>query len=92
MGFLSKLKSSKSKGDAPVSEKHASAPPAYTSAKVPQGLENQLAALRRYDTVLLIDDSGSMGGGLWDLTAKALAGLVEVAVQYDAGMSLLAVP
>jgi len=61
------------------------APPAGpppSAAGLPAGMENQLAALRRYDTVVLVDDSGSMGM-YWDQTAAALAGLCKVASQYD---------
>jgi len=60
------------------------APPAGPPpvANLPPGMENQLAALRRFDTVVLVDDSGSMGM-YWDQTAAALSGLCQVASQYD---------
>jgi uncharacterized lipoprotein YddW (UPF0748 family) len=45
--------------------------------------ENQLAALRRYDTMLLIDDSASMRP-LWLEAMQAVRGLTERVTQYDA--------
>lgn len=39
--------------------------------------------LREYDTVLLIDDSGSMSGSNWKETASALASLVPIITKYD---------
>ncbi|KAG9073740.1 hypothetical protein FRC06_011179, partial [Ceratobasidium sp. 370] len=38
---------------------------------------------REYDTVFLIDDSGSMAGSLWREAGKALEGVARVAAQYD---------
>ncbi|PLW13441.1 hypothetical protein PCASD_20527 [Puccinia coronata f. sp. avenae] len=46
------------------------------------GAEDPLAMLSRYDTVILVDDSGSMEM-FWDETRDALIGVVEKAVQYD---------
>ncbi|OAV90801.1 hypothetical protein PTTG_06090 [Puccinia triticina 1-1 BBBD Race 1] len=46
------------------------------------GAEDPLAMLSRYDTVILVDDSGSMEM-FWDETRDALGGVVEKAVQYD---------
>jgi len=46
------------------------------------GVEDPLAMLSRYDTVILVDDSGSMEM-FWDETRDALIGVVEKAVQYD---------
>lgn len=39
--------------------------------------------LKRYDTVFLVDDSGSMLGPRWDTTAAVLAKIASIAVQYD---------
>lgn len=47
------------------------------------GAENALELLKEYDTVFLVDDSGSMAGGLWREAGKALAGVAQVASQYD---------
>lgn len=46
------------------------------------GIEDPLAMLSRYDTVILVDDSGSMEM-YWDQTREALIGVVQKAVQYD---------
>ncbi|OCL11598.1 hypothetical protein AOQ84DRAFT_335606 [Glonium stellatum] len=47
------------------------------------GEEDVYAVLRDYDTVILVDDSGSMAGGLWNMASKALAQLARRAVYYD---------
>ncbi|KAI9629937.1 hypothetical protein KEM48_012345 [Puccinia striiformis f. sp. tritici PST-130] len=43
------------------------------------GVEDPLAMLSRYDTVILVDDSEMF----WDETRDALIGVVEKAIQYD---------
>ncbi|KAG8747075.1 hypothetical protein FRC10_002491 [Ceratobasidium sp. 414] len=50
---------------------------------VSPGMENALELLKEYDTVFLIDDSGSMAGSLWREAGKALEGVARVAAQYD---------
>ncbi|KAG8724667.1 hypothetical protein FRC09_015811 [Ceratobasidium sp. 395] len=50
---------------------------------ISSGLENALELLKEYDTVFLIDDSGSMAGSLWREAGKALEGVARVAAQYD---------
>ncbi|KAJ7878434.1 hypothetical protein B0H13DRAFT_2052678 [Mycena leptocephala] len=54
-------------------------------------LENALEVLRKYDTVILVDDSGSMtlpgsrkGVTRWFEAGQALEALAETAAQYDA--------
>ncbi|CAH7670371.1 hypothetical protein PPACK8108_LOCUS5069 [Phakopsora pachyrhizi] len=44
--------------------------------------EDPMAMLARYDTVILVDDSGSMEM-FWDQTRDALIGVVQKAIQYD---------
>lgn len=39
--------------------------------------------LRKYDTVFLIDDSGSMWGRRWYIASKVLADVAAIAVKYD---------
>ncbi|KAJ6515334.1 hypothetical protein C8R45DRAFT_956132 [Mycena sanguinolenta] len=53
-------------------------------------LENALETLRKYDTLILMDDSGSMtlpgskkGKRRWDEAGEALETLAEIAQQYD---------
>ncbi|KAJ7194601.1 hypothetical protein GGX14DRAFT_209430 [Mycena pura] len=79
-------------------------PPSYESAVAPSfkssswrrkstrggTFENALELLRKYDTVLLVDDSGSMvlpgskkGRTRWYEAGEALATLAETAQQYD---------
>ncbi|QRV72370.1 von willebrand factor type A domain protein [Ceratobasidium sp. AG-Ba] len=76
-----------------------SPPPYSAASRVPQtipevmppvpravttgGQENALELLKQYDTVFLIDDSGSMAGGLWREAGRALADVARVAAQYD---------
>ncbi|KAF7432819.1 hypothetical protein PC9H_004762 [Pleurotus ostreatus] len=45
--------------------------------------ENALQILRKYDTVLIIDDSGSMLGSKWRQAEKSLAALADMAGKYD---------
>jgi len=46
--------------------------------------EDALSILRNYDTVLVVDDSGSMSDfGRWDEACEALAQFVGLATQYD---------
>jgi len=46
--------------------------------------ENALETLRKFDTVIIVDDSGSMHGALWREARDALAALAETASKYDA--------
>ncbi|KAL7004712.1 hypothetical protein EMMF5_005726 [Cystobasidiomycetes sp. EMM_F5] len=51
-------------------------------ARTAPGIEDPFAALRRYDTVFIIDDSESMEMH-WDQTRDAVVGVVEKATKYD---------
>ncbi|KAI0677261.1 hypothetical protein C8Q78DRAFT_960178 [Trametes maxima] len=47
-------------------------------------IEDALETLRKYNTVIIVDDSGSMSkGGLWPEARDALAALADVAAEYD---------
>ncbi|KAI0331305.1 hypothetical protein GY45DRAFT_1345436 [Cubamyces sp. BRFM 1775] len=47
-------------------------------------IEDALETLRKYNTVIIVDDSGSMSkGGLWTEARDALAALADVASKYD---------
>ncbi|KAL0950081.1 hypothetical protein HGRIS_010084 [Hohenbuehelia grisea] len=46
--------------------------------------ENALETLRKYDTVILLDDSGSMKGTPWHDACQALSALADLAGKYDA--------
>ncbi|QRW15767.1 VWA domain-containing protein [Rhizoctonia solani] len=72
----------------PLGHNIASQPPAYSSnGSAENALEllklSFIELLKEYDTVFLIDDSGSMAGGLWTQAGRALAGVATVASQYD---------
>lgn len=41
------------------------------------------AFLRKFDTVFLIDDSGSMAGSRWRETCNALSQLLDIVLEYD---------
>jgi hypothetical protein len=46
--------------------------------------ENALDTLRLYDTVIIMDDSGSMSqGNRWEQACAALSGLADIASAYD---------
>ncbi|KAI0832719.1 hypothetical protein BC628DRAFT_1348038 [Trametes gibbosa] len=47
-------------------------------------IEDALETLRKYNTIIIVDDSGSMSkGGLWTEAREALAALADVAAKYD---------
>lgn len=56
---------------------HVGSPPVDTE------LEPVLANMTRFDTVFLVDDSGSMLGPRWAQARAALAAVVDLAVKYD---------
>lgn len=72
------------------------APPAYTPgpAQVPQptmetrttapDADDQYAFLKSFDTIFLIDDSGSMAGRSWRETGKALETITPICTERDA--------
>ena len=75
------------------------APPAYSEAvnAAPQPVvpapapsqaapvvDDEYAFLDEFDTVFLIDDSGSMAGGLWRQTAEALMTIAPICTAHDA--------
>jgi len=45
--------------------------------------EDQLLQLKKYDTVIIVDDSSSMAGALWWEAKEALTQLAELAARYD---------
>lgn len=54
-----------------------------TSPPIGAELEPVLAHLMRFDTIFLVDDSGSMFGPRWAQARGALAAVVDLAVKYD---------
>jgi len=61
----------------------AEAPPAY-QPPITTTADNRYAFLSTFDTIFLIDDSGSMAGRSWRETAAALASITPICTQYDA--------
>ena len=61
----------------------AEAPPAY-QPPIASTTDNRYAFLSTFDTVFLIDDSGSMAGRSWKETAAALASVAPICTQHDA--------
>ena len=61
------------------------APPSYTApaTSVAPATDNPYAFLSTFDTIFLIDDSGSMAGRSWRETAAALATIAPVCTQHD---------
>ena len=59
------------------------APPAY-QPPIATTADNRYAFLSTFDTVFLIDDSGSMAGHSWKETSAALAAITPICTQYDA--------
>ncbi|EWC47077.1 hypothetical protein DRE_03446 [Drechslerella stenobrocha 248] len=47
------------------------------------GADDPYVFLRDFDTVILVDDSGSMSGGRWNQTAQALGTIVPIVTYYD---------
>lgn len=73
----------------------ADAPPPYSAAPTASSAERQTATtdqgendpfhfLRTFDTVFLIDDSGSMAGSRWLETRDALKTITPICTAYDA--------
>lgn len=91
MGFFKRLTSG-SKSSKPATASSSSTPTASTSTAPALTLdkrgEDALCALGKYDTVFLVDDSGSMMG-VWEAQlATALSAVVKTAAQYDDVRSL----
>uniref|UniRef100_A0A0K3CMC9 FGENESH: predicted gene_12.149 protein n=1 Tax=Rhodotorula toruloides TaxID=5286 RepID=A0A0K3CMC9_RHOTO len=86
MGFFKRLTNG-SKASKPASASSSSAPSASTSTAPALTLdkrgEDALRALGKYDTVFLVDDSGSMKGVWESQLAPALSAVVRTAAQYD---------
>ena len=70
------------------------APPAYSPSSATEYAQGKSTArlqgdsafdfLARFDTVFLIDDSGSMAGSRWRQTSVALSAIIPICTEYDA--------
>lgn len=49
-----------------------------------ESVEDALETLRKYDTVIIVDDSSSMRGKRWKDARDALSSLADVTAKYDA--------
>jgi hypothetical protein len=76
-----------------VASRTMDAPPAYSAAPVQtskpsttsqQPTDSPYAFLSQFDTVFVIDDSGSMAGRNWRETAEALSAITPICTQQDA--------
>ncbi|KAH7887318.1 hypothetical protein F5I97DRAFT_1925764 [Phlebopus sp. FC_14] len=66
-----------------VFSKDSAGRPSFQSPVRKDSGEDPLEMLRKYDTVIIVDDSGSMRGPRWEEATSALAGLAKIAAQYD---------
>lgn len=70
-----------------LSSFHDDAPPVYTvqpsSAQAQAQADSPYAFLAQFDTVFLIDDSGSMAGRNWRETAAALSAITSICTEQD---------
>jgi len=71
--------------DAPEDSSHANPSNLVdtTSSASKPVQDDAYAFLRQFDTVCLIDDSGSMSGSRWKETAAALAAIIPITTYYD---------
>lgn len=76
------IKRTETSGSGPVEDGSAGCPQANDKQPVAKK-EKVYERLRKFDTVFLVDDSGSMEGRRWNMTSRALAEIAEIAVQYD---------
>ena len=67
----------------PAAPPVAEAPPAY-QPPITTARDNPYAFLRTFDTVFLIDDSGSMAGRSWRETQAALSAITPICTTHDA--------
>ena len=60
-------------------------PPAYSAPQpsTAASTDSKYAFLSHFDTVFLIDDSGSMSGGKWRETAAAIAAIAPICTAHD---------
>ncbi|WVQ79245.1 hypothetical protein IAT38_001341 [Cryptococcus sp. DSM 104549] len=54
-----------------------------SSYVAPRGTEDPLEMLKEYDTIFLVDDSGSMAGSRWKQACTAIMEVAEIAARYD---------
>ncbi|KAK2762193.1 hypothetical protein FQN54_001202 [Arachnomyces sp. PD_36] len=70
----------------PQSQSSMEAPPPYTAAPnapLSTGPDSPYSFLAQFDTVFLIDDSGSMAGRSWRETSAALEAITPICTEYD---------
>lgn len=57
--------------------------PAMTGSPARYADDSEYAFLAKFDTVFIVDDSGSMSGGLWKEAEEAIASITPICTQYD---------
>lgn len=69
----------------PARPSGSEAPPTYTAptVSVAPGTDDPYAFLAEFDTIFLIDDSGSMSGAKWRETADALKAITPICTKQD---------
>lgn len=78
----------RSAGDAPPAyspaPNAAPAPNGQVTAATTDGPDNPYVFLSSFDTIFLIDDSGSMAGSRWNETRQALEAITPICTAHDA--------
>ncbi|KAG8528905.1 uncharacterized protein KY384_006594 [Bacidia gigantensis] len=69
----------------PPPPSYSANPPNYTppAPSTASGTDSQYAFLAHFDTIFLIDDSGSMSGSKWRETSAAISAIAGVCTQHD---------
>ena len=68
-----------------ISNQPSEPPPSYSAAAptIAPSTDNRFSFLSKFDTVFLIDDSGSMAGARWRETAAALSAITPICTAHD---------
>ncbi|KAI0136797.1 hypothetical protein BJ170DRAFT_677665 [Xylariales sp. AK1849] len=70
-------------GSSPIYEQYQTGAHPAISAQEASTVEDPYAFLSTFDTIFLIDDSGSMAGRSWRETHAALAAIVPICISHD---------
>ena len=69
----------------PFASSNSEAPPSYSppATTVAASTDNPYAFLATFDTVFIVDDSGSMAGRSWRETSQAIASIAPICTAHD---------
>ena len=69
----------------PFASSNSEPPPSYSppSTTIAASTDNPYAFLSTFDTIFLIDDSGSMAGRSWRETSRAIAAIAPICTAHD---------